>query len=83
MSFDAGDMAAVRKMDMSSAAARADVVDGIKNLETDSFTARFGDTIKNSDFYKKKQGKLLAMGITTAGAAVWFGVFLAQGHSPA
>lgn len=81
--FDSSDVASAKNMDLSSATKRADFVDGIKKLESDTYTARFGETIKKSSFYQKNQGKLLAMGITVAGAAAWFGVLLAQGHSPA
>ena len=80
-SFDPSNMG--KKVDMSTAAKRTEVVDGIKKLETDTATARFGDTIKKSSFYQKNQGKLLTMGITSTAAAGWFSVLLAQGYSPA
>ena len=80
-SFDASNVG--KKVDMSTAAKRTEVVEGIKKLETDTFSARFGDTVKKSSFYQKNQGKLLTMGITATAAAGWFGVLLAQGYSPA
>lgn len=80
-SFDPSDVG--RRVDMSTAAKRTEVVEGIKKLETDTFSARFGDTVKKSSFYQKNQGKLLTMGITATAAAGWFGVLLAQGYSPA
>ena len=82
-SFDVDNVASARKMDMSSASARADVVDGIKKLESDDYTRRFKDTVTNSSFYKNNKGKLLAMGLTVSAVAGWFGVLLAQGYTPA
>lgn len=69
-------------VDIASLAKKTDLIDGIKKLETDSFTKKFGDTVKNSNFYKKDQNKLLGLGITVAGAAGWYGTLLAQGHPP-
>lgn len=73
---------AAKKADVASAAKKTDLADGLKKLESDSLTKKFGDTVKKSNFYKKNQKKLLALGITVAGAAGWYGTLLAQGHSP-
>lgn len=80
-SFDPSNVG--KKVDLSTTARQTEFVEGIKKLETDIFTARFGETIKKSSFYQKNQGKLLTMGITATAAAGWFGVLLAQGYSPA
>lgn len=89
--FDTSDF--VKKLDLdldpSSAAKKLDAtnatkkLDGLKKLETDDFTRRFGDTVTNSSFYKKNQGKLLGLGLTVATLSAWYGTLLAQGYSPA
>lgn len=71
---------AAKKLDASSAAKK---LEGLKKLETSSLTKRFGDTVKKSNFYKKNQGKLLALGLTVATLSAWYGTLLAQGLSPA
>lgn len=83
INFDANDLASSKNMDFTSATKRGELVDGIKKTETPEHTAKFGDTVTNSSFYKKNKGKLLAMGLTGSAVAGWFGVLLAQGHSPA
>ena len=82
-SFDPDDASSWAKVDMSDSATRAKVLDGIKKLETDTFTKQFKDVVTNSSFYKNNKGKLATMGLTVAGVAGWFGVLLAMGHSVA
>jgi len=72
------DYSSLRKTDASSSAK----FDGIKKLETSSFTKRYGDKIANSTFYKKNQGKILAAGLTVTSLAGWYGTLLAQGYTP-
>ena len=80
-SFDPDDASSWAKVDLSDSATRAKVLDGIKKLETDTFTKQFKDVVTSSSFYKKNKGKLATMGLTVAGVAGWFGVLLAMGHS--
>eukprot|EP00752_Nemacystus_decipiens_P004391 g4014.t1 len=87
--FDVGslikkvDVSSLKKTDVSSVTKKADAVDGLKKLETDSFTKEFGDTVKKSSFYKQNQKKLLGLGLTVATLSGWYGTLLAQGYSPA
>lgn len=87
--IDTGDLLKKIEFDPSSAAKKLDAtratskLDGLKKLETADFTKRFGDTVKNSNFYKKNQGKLLGLGLTVATLSAWYGTLLAQGYSPA
>lgn len=82
--IDVGGVDAVKKLDVDALAKSGDGLAGsLKKAETDSFTKKFGDTITNSSFFKKNQKKILALGLTTAGMAAWYGTLLAQGYSPA
>lgn len=81
ISFDPDNASSWAKVDMSDSATRAKVLDGIKKLETDTYTNQFKDVVTNSSFYAKNKGKLATMGLTVAGVAGWFGVLLAMGHS--
>lgn len=87
--IDTGDLLKKIEFDPSSAAKKLDAtratskLDGLKKLETADFTKPFGDTVKNSNFYKKNQGKLLGLGLTVATLSAWYGTLLAQGYSPA
>ena len=71
------------RVDMTSATNRKNVVDSIKKMESDSYTAQFKDIITESSFYKNNKGKLATMGLTVTAVAGWFGVLLAMGYSPA
>ena len=78
------DASALKKTDASALKKTSSKkLDDIKKLETDSFTKKFGDTVKKSSFYKKNQKKLLAAGLTVGATAAWYGTLLAQGFSPA
>ncbi|ACH46885.1 unknown [Feldmannia species virus] len=57
--------------------------DGFKKFENDTYTAKYGDTVTSSSFYKKNKSSLIAMGFTTAAIAGWYGTLLSQGYSPA
>lgn len=74
---------ALRKTDASSVTRKSGEFDGIKKLESSSYTKKFGDTVKKSNFYKNNQKKILAAGLTVASLAGWYGTLLAQGYSPA
>ena len=69
------DVSSLRKTDVSS------LSDAAKKMETDSFTKKYGQTITDSSFFKKNQGKLAALGFTTASLAGWYGTLRAQGLS--
>lgn len=80
LELDFDPSSAAKKLDATNATKK---LDGLKKLETDDFTRRFGDTVTNSSFYKKNQGKLLGLGLTVATLSAWYGTLLAQGYSPA
>ena len=80
LELDFDPSSAAKKLDATNATKK---LDGLKKLETGDFTRRFGDTVTNSSFYKKNQGKLLGLGLTVATLSAWYGTLLAQGYSPA
>ena len=80
LDLDLDPSSAVKKLDATNATKK---LEGLKKLETGDFTRRFGDTVINSSFYKKNQGKLLGLGLTVATLSAWYGTLLAQGYSPA
>ena len=67
----------------SFSAQQAIEIDNIKKLESPEMTARYGDTVSQSSFYKKNKTKLAAYGLTLGAIAGWYGTLLAKGYSPA